>query len=779
MDHERENIDDGESDVLDDLFDASPIGQALVTPEGVVERANAALHELLHFGPGELVGRSLYEFTHPDDLAPTRDVVGQTLNAGPPHFVLDKRYYTKDGRTIWCRATSRLRIGSDGVPLGFLAQIVDISDTKLTELALEASERRYRRLVDDAPVGIYRTRRDGSFVDLNEQLAAIVGLRREEGLLTGTVPHYARPERRAELMAALQRNGSVRDFEIEFRARGGDLRTVLVSSQVNRDEGTFDGAAVDITERKRAELALAADRAVLQAVLDTTGDSIFCVDRDYRYTAFNATHSARLRAMYGTQVALGTTIAECVPNPDDYAIAKANLDRALAGERVQERHRWAGGAGIVYWVDVEHVPVRAADGAILGVAGFSRDVTAEVEAAAERARFEARLAQADRLASMGLLTAGVAHELNNPLTFVCDHIDSLARTLPTLAPVLADDAEGSRLAARLADSAREAAGGLRRIRDISQALGGFSRIDTGQPEPIDVTLPLEHAATMAHRELRFRAELVRELAPVPKVLASEGKLAQVFLNLLVNAAHAIPEGRPEENRVTLRSSADDASVFVEVADTGCGISPEHLARVFEPFFTTKDKGRGTGLGLAISRSIIAELGGELTVKSELGAGSRFVVRLPRAPDLGAANEQVRCDGAPAAVRRPELRRRVLVIDDEVGIRKMLHRTLARQHDVVVAESGVAAKSILASGERFDLVIADLMMPSMSGTELHEWVVEHVPALAKRFLFLTGGAFTPKTAAYQATSGVTCLRKPFESDELKRRIDELLSQSDLR
>jgi len=282
---------------------------------------------------------------------------------------------------------------------------------------------------------------------------------------------------------------------------------------------------------------------------------------------------------------------------------------------------------------------------------------------------------------------------------------------------------------------------------------------------------IEHAANMAQNEIKFRAKLVKDLGRVPAVLASEGKLSQVFLNLLVNAAHAIDEDDVENNFVKLRTWTEASDVFAEVSDTGRGIPPENLERVFEPFFTTQ--GVGSGLGLAICRSLVNEFGGDIRVESEVGKGTRFVIRLPV---MAEAPEQRRDRAVPETPRRPAVRGRILVVDDEEGICRAMQRLLGREHEVVTAASGAEGRALLEQDQAFDLILCDLMMPEMSGMALHAWLAARDPTRAQQMVFLTGGAFTPKAADYLASVANRRIEKPFDPVDLERLVSELIAEA---
>jgi CheY-like chemotaxis protein len=237
---------------------------------------------------------------------------------------------------------------------------------------------------------------------------------------------------------------------------------------------------------------------------------------------------------------------------------------------------------------------------------------------------------------------------------------------------------------------------------------------------------------------------------------SEARLGQVFLNLIVNAAQAIPEGHADENYIRVSIEQTGARVIIAVHDTGVGIPPENIGRVFDAFYTTKEVGVGTGLGLAICHRIVTDMGGELTVESLEGHGTTFRVSLP-------ASQSMAVD-APAvvAVRGTAGRRgRILILDDDELVLRVLQRWLASDHDVVAVSTGKDALALVAKGERFDMILCDLMMPEMTGMDLCSELTRIAPAQADRMVFMTGGAFTARALEFLHTSEHTCVEKPFE------------------
>jgi signal transduction histidine kinase len=256
----------------------------------------------------------------------------------------------------------------------------------------------------------------------------------------------------------------------------------------------------------------------------------------------------------------------------------------------------------------------------------------------ERRHLQTALAESERLAALGTLAAGVAHEINNPLSYVLSNIAYAAR-------VVSGDAPAEREKTELRKALAEAEEGCVRIRTIVRDLQLFARPTDEETRPVDVRRVLDSSVALAAHELRQRARVVKEYGEVPLVDANEGRLGQVFINLLVNAAQAIPEGEAEKNEIRLSVRSDGPWVVIEVRDTGSGIPPEIRARIFEPFFTTKPVGVGTGLGLSIAHRLVVAAHGEIDVDSERGKGTTFRVRLPASRELDR-------DDAPVARREP-------------------------------------------------------------------------------------------------------------------------------
>jgi CheY-like chemotaxis protein len=283
---------------------------------------------------------------------------------------------------------------------------------------------------------------------------------------------------------------------------------------------------------------------------------------------------------------------------------------------------------------------------------------------------------------------------------------------------------------------------------------------------------LESATRMAWSEIKHRARFVTDFQAAPHVHGDQSQLAQVIVNLLINAAQAIPEGQRDKNeiRLTLKTDAR-GDAMIEVHDTGLGMAPEVMLRIFDPFFTTKPVGVGTGLGLSISDNLIESHGGKLTVQSSLGKGTTFRVSLPKAEAPTPIPPTIYSAPPPAALAQ---RARVLAVDDEPKVGAVISRALAPDHDVTVVTGGSEALALFRKGMRFDIVFCDLMMPCMSGPELHEQLQKEFPQQAECMVFLTGGVFTPRMATFlESIPSNRRVSKPFPLDLLHELVQKRL------
>jgi len=374
------------------------------------------------------------------------------------------------------------------------------------------------------------------------------------------------------------------------------------------------------------------------------------------------------------------------------------------------------------------------------------------------ARVRRELVQADRLRSMGLLAAGIAHEVNNPLTVVQMNLEALA------AWVHNDDDDDPTTEVSLASSIDESLDAATRMSAIVGRLNAFARQDDQPRTLVDLERVVRDARRLTEHRWRRRCRFRSMVGPTPPVLGRPSELTQVLVNLFLNATQALEGG--EGGTIQVSTRVTDEWVELRVEDDGPGMTPRVLRRIFDPFFTTKGPDQGTGLGLALCRDIVEGHGGTLDARSIPGSGSTFRVGLP----IAVVDE---CPPPPETVAEAPGRRRILVADDEPHLLRVMARLLGREHEVTTALGGEAAVTELATGRHFDIVICDLVMPKTGGGEVYEWVCEHRPELESRFVLMSGGAAHSILATLP---DVRRLGKPFDRAELHTLIAKVTGEA---
>lgn len=388
-------------------------------------------------------------------------------------------------------------------------------------------------------------------------------------------------------------------------------------------------------------------------------------------------------------------------------------------------------------------------------------------------RWQAQMTAHDKLTSLGQLAAGMAHEINNPAAYEMANLQHGRELLAEHRQRL-QSGGFDQLGDQLSRVLSEATDGLQRIHAIVSDLGLFSRGADEGDEAVDLNAVVHAVVNITTRQVAARADLELDLAPLPQIAGSRSRITQILLNLLLNAAQACPIESKHRHRIRIRTRRTERCIEVSVHDDGEGIAPEIKTRIFEPFFTTRPPGQGVGLGLAVSRQLARSMRGQIAFESKLGGGSQFVFTLP----LSAA-PQHDCPSSgqitAAAVARPL----VLLVDDEDAIRKALTRALYRTCDVEAVASADAAMVLLGSGLTPELIVSDLLLPGMSGADLHRFVQRQRPELLRRLLFLTGGAVSPDARDFVRDHLDTVLAKPVDMQRLKSIITRVAGGSSVR
>jgi PAS domain S-box-containing protein len=686
---------------------------------------------------------------------------------------------------VWTAGARQAGGATGGTPLDsvvalqvFLAVLV----TTVLFLAAAAAERRRAALelsrsrdllgsfFASSPTGMFIKDDRHRAVVMSPILAGLVGRTAED--LVGRTAAESVPGPVGAALMEMERRVVERGEVVREEVRYEDRTLLDVLFPIPRAEGApfIGGFALDVTDRVRAEQALRESEArlrLVEAAVERSSDAMTVLDEEGRFVWVNAA-AARLLG-HPKERLLGSALFDVYPP----------LTRADWARRWELTAR-AGGAVLeepIPGPDGRPVPGEIA--AAVVEFGGRRYFVSSARDVSDRRRADA----AARLAGVGTLAAGVAHEINNPLAYVLGNLAWLREQLDRLR---AERAPGAGPGARLDEMVavlEDAEDGAARVRDIVRDLRLFARAKEGVG-PVDAGAAARSALAIAQNEIRHRARLITRFDATPPVLANEGRLAQVFLNLLTNAAQAIREGHAAENEIRVEVGARDGEVVATVSDTGSGMTPEVRARIFEPFFTTKPIGTGTGLGLFVCHGIVSDMGGRLEVETEPGRGSTFRVILPASP---AADARPSAPAVPDAGLRPgpaapasaaARRARVLVLDDDGRVADSLRRMLEPDHDVEVLTRSRLALDRVRAGASWDAVLCDVMMPEMSGIEWFEEVRRLDPALARRVVFVTGGAFTAGARTFLEEVGNPRLDKPFVPDEVRAAVAGRLAAGEI-
>lgn len=733
------------------LINALPDALFVVDAAGSIVAVNATALELLGYAESELIGQ------------PVEMLIPERLRA--QHAQARHRFVEQPSQRSMAQGRELKALRRDGQELSAqialspvkyqatLLVLVAVRETPDYVRALREAEERYRSALEHAPDAVFVADLSGRYIEVNSAACKMLGYTREQ-LLGKTIMDLIPPEdlpRLAEARRKLLQPGTADVTEWSLMRADGVALPVEVSAMIHPD-GRWQAFARDVSERKRAGAAVARALRELETVLETLPDPVAI--RIGELFAYVNPAWLRILGYADPRELIGKKVLDSI-HPNDVAIASARLTVPAAkgqGDTTELRMLAKDGSA---------VPLDFPPSLELHYHGEPARMVVAHDRREEK-RVAAALATRERLVTVGTLAAGVGHELNNPLQSVSMNLELLREELRNVA--------GGSPSARyreLVDMADDALRGAERIRKIVIGLHTFSRGEREEQSLLDVRSVLELSLNLAQNELRHRARVELDFEPVPPVMADESKLAQVFINLLVNAVQAMPERPAEDNEVRVVTRADEQErVVVEIRDNGSGMAPEVRSRIFEPFFTTKPVGMGTGLGLAISYNIVTSLGGQIECQSETGVGTTFRVVLPR------AREAVHRSGL-RQLAPPTLRGRILVVEDELTVARLLERVLSRDHVVDLAADGVGALERLSLRRDYDIVLCDVMMPRMNGMELFESVSRQYPELAERFVFMSGGATRPDVQAFLDSVTNEKLYKPFSVPSVKALVGRLL------
>ncbi|MFO0959787.1 MAG: PAS domain S-box protein [Isosphaeraceae bacterium] len=655
------------------LYDEAPFGYHEIDAEGRIVNVNRTECELLGYSRDELIGRPVVDLVAPELRPMASLAVAEKISGRRPLVPFEREYLTRDGRRLTVRIEERHVLDRDGRIVGLRTTIRDITAAKQVEAALVASERRARALFEGIQDAVFVHDLEGRILDANPAACRRLGYSREEflGLTTRDIDVEGTAEGFLDRLAHQLNEGGL-CFEGAHRDKRGRAFPVDVSTSVIRYEDHTAVLAVcrDVTERKALEEArrqLSEAQAQYARELEESNrelmrseararqltqgclDAVIATDEQGRITSFNP--AAEKAFGYPASEAMGRPLTLLIPDAIQLPgpAADGESDEPIPAHLVVGRTVQRQGCRR----DGEVFPIEVALGRV--DAEGERAYIASIRDQTERQRMYAVLARTEKLASIGLLSAGLAHEINNPLAYVSNNLavlerdfrgiiamfraydearDRIAEAAPDVVEqvrALAEDLDWEYVRSNIDRTIGRTREGVQRVTNIVHNLRSLARTAPPKLERASLGEILDSALEIVQGEVRKAGITVDRAidSDLPKIPCADSQIGQVFLNILVNAIQAVEKGRPPgEGRIRVALRAGPGGQVVEIADNGPGIAEEHLAKVFDPFFTTKPIGEGTGLGLAFSHGIITGHGGRIEIDSAPGQGALFRVTLP-------------------------------------------------------------------------------------------------------------------------------------------------------
>lgn len=628
------------------------------------------------------------------------------------------------------------------------------------ELEEERREReRLEKFLEFTADGVILHDLDGHVVDATEPACDLLG--RESDALIGThLEEFIEPfdqEVASQTWKDVLR-GETRSFESRMRKPDGTTFPVEVELRGYETEqrDLILGVVRDITHRRRAESMLEAREQMYRVIFRESVEAIYVADAGAGRIMEANPSFCELLGYQGSE-AIGLALDDFVV--DDSDSIDEYVRQLRRGESISNLERtWRRSDGDEVEVEV------TASGLTIPETGrnvffvVARDITEEKE-------LQTRMVQMDRMIAMGTLAAGVGHEINNPLSYVLANVQFATRILDEHADRedLPEDVRDD--LCEIQEALEEAEEGAQRIDNIVADLKTLSQSDEQQElEPVSIERVLTSSVNIVWNEVRKRAQFERELRDVPPVRGTESRLGQVFVNLLMNAAQAIPPGDADDHEIRVEAYLEDDAVAVDISDTGRGIPPEEMEYIFDPFFTTKEEDEGTGLGLAISRRIVESLDGTIEAESEPGVRTTFTVRLQPAEQLAAREA-----GSEVQAALPD-ELAILVIDRDPQIGPALERLLSENHGVHFEESWPDAKARIQAGEPPDAVFCAAGMPNATAADMYQWYKRQAPELLTRVIFMAGDARSERTERLIDRISNPVIEKPVGREDLEEALE---------
>lgn len=718
---------------------------------------NRAAGESVGLAPEQLVGRYCYEVWHQRHEPCTGCPVVKARETSQPQ---EAEITTPDGRVWLIRGSPSKDV--NGNVTGVIEVTQEITERKKLEKALHDSEQHFRALIENALDVVTIINADATISYQSPPVEHVLGYKPEE-LIGRSMFDFIHPDDSPMVMGELAHGLQDPDYSrlLEFRVRhkDGSWRHVEAVGKNLLEDPAVKGLIAnyrDITARKQTEEALIQSEEQYRAVLEQTQDAYFELDLTGTCTFIN---DPALRTLgYSREEMIGTNYRAYVFGEDGKVMYQAfNLVYRTGQPIKNQAFRLVRKDGSIAFSEFSVLPLRNEKGEIIGFRGIGRDITERKQAEEEKRRLEQKAYLVSHLASVGEMASGIAHEINNPLTGVIGY----AQLLSAREDVPEDIREDLKV---INEGAQRVAGIVRRLLTFARQYEP-QRTHVNINEIIKTTLELR-AYHLETSNIKVTTQLDPDL---PVTVADSSQLQQVLLNLIVNAETEmkLAHGR---GKLLIKTEQVHNTIRMSVQDTGPGIAPENLDRVFDPFFTTRKVGEGTGLGLSICHGIIAEHNGKIYAQSQLGKGATFIVELP------IVTESEEMEQAAPTAKKPKkvIKAKMLVVDDEPVVRDFLSRVLTDEgHQVETTDNADDALERIKS-RRYRLILLDVKMPGMSGSELYERIHQIAKSLARRVVFITCDVIGADTQDFLSRTNVPYITKPFDTRQLKKEIKRILS-----
>ncbi len=742
----------------------------MIQRAGMIIYANPGMVRLLGYQKeSELIGQSPLSLVSPESLEMVRNRIQKIFMEGHPYNpVTEVKVITQNGGVTQVEAES-ISVIYQGMPAAMVL-LREVDERENMGKAQREADENFRAIIQQIPDGIFIENTE-RILFVSQSVVKMLGYEREDELIGHPPLTFVHPDFHPVIQKRIARiygkEGVDPLLESSWIKKDGSRLSVEASgiSIIYQGKPAVMAVLRDTAPRKKSEEALRKSDETFQAIIQQMPNGVLIVDPE--------------KVLFANQTLAGflkyPSADELVGCPK-FDLIHSDYHRAVR-ERIEPILGQEGANPILILkllgkggepVDFESSSISIQFGGKPAVMMVLRDITMQN-------RLEHQASHNEKLATVGTLAAGIAHEINNPLTYVLanlvflqENLDDLRRQMDEKGHV---DAGYPKLFEEILEEIDETAQGGERIREIVRGLKSFVRTDEDEVAVVDLNKTIESAINMTFHEFKHKARVEKDFAlRLPLLTANVGKLQQVFINLLINAAHAIEGNNPEDNKIHIRTGQENGSLFAEFTDTGRGIPTDILPNIFEPFFTTKPVGVGTGLGLSICDKIVKFYKGTIEVKSQVGQGTTFTVRL-------LLDNGLKVPGADPRPSEAQGRGRVLVVDDEPGNLEVLNRVLKKKHEVLTALTGLDALAILErEGGKVDVVVSDLNMPDMNGISLFKNVARKFPGLEKRFVFITGGVLMAESSDFFKSVDNPCLEKPFKFDEILAAVDQWTGSS---